>query len=434
MYPNSHRRLATRALVAALLVAACDAPVTNPLPVTPPLQGIQASEGVANNARMVALGDRIFSDVNLSIGGNQSCESCHDAAFGFTAPDENVNAHGSVMPGSIAGRFGNRRPPTASYAAFSPVLAYHDEDGVWIGGNFLDGRATGQRLGSPTAEQALGPFVNRDEMALPDPACVVYRIAEGKYAPLYRAAWGNSIFQIAFPARAAMTSLCATEGTVVPLSPGDRQQVLTEYDRIGFSLAAFEKSPLVSPFSSRFDEARSGGAKLTTEEMEGLELFVGKANCAACHPVAGKKPLLTDFTFDNIGVPANPENPALLANGFVDLGLGGFLNDPSLNGAIKVPTLRNLAKKPTPFSSKSYTHNGVFKTIEQVVHFYNTRDVLPTCPSGVGPYDPRFGTTCWPGPEMPDNVNREELGRLGLSPLEEARLVLFLRTLSDRIN
>ena len=362
------------------------------------------------------------------------CASCHDAAFGFTAPNTTINAHGSVMEGSIAGRFGNRRPPSAAYAAFSPVLAYNAEDEVWIGGNFLDGRATGQRLGSPTAEQGLGPFVNADEMALPDPACVVYRVAEGKYALLYRAAWGNSVFQIAFPPRATMNALCATEGSTVPLSPTDRQQLLKEYDRIGYSLAAFQKSPLVSPFSSRFDEARNGGAKLTTEEMEGLELYVGKAGCAACHPVSGKKPLLTDFTFDNIGVPANPENPALLRFGFVDVGLGGFLNDPSLNGAIKVATLRNLEKKPTPFTPKSYTHNGVFKTIEQVVHFYNTRDVLPACPAGVGPYDPRFGTTCWPGPEVSDNVNREELGDLGLTPVEEAKLVKFLRTLNDRTN
>lgn len=425
------RRVAIAAL--ALLFAGCDTPTTDPLHVEAPLQAVQPG-AAPSTMQLVNLGDRIFKDTNLSIRKNQSCQSCHDPAFGFTAPNTAINAGGSVMEGSITGRFGNRRPPTAAYAAFSPVLAYNDEDEAWVGGNFHDGRATGERLGSPSAEQALQPFINPAEMALPDPACVVFRVAEGKYAGLYRAAWGNSIFQIAFPGARVMNQLCGSEGSVFPLSPSDRQKMMVEYDRIALSIAAFEASDRVSPFSSRFDAARNGGPKLTKEEMEGFELYVGKAGCAACHPSAGKRALFTDFTFDNIGVPANPENPALLLNGFIDPGLGGFLGETDLLGAIKVPTLRNLERKPTPLTPKSYMHNGVFKSIEQVVHFYNTRDVLPQCPTGVGPSDPRFGTTCWPAPEESRNVNVDELGRLGLSPLEEARLVAFLRTLNDRTN
>lgn len=433
MFQADHRsRRAALALV-AFLIAACDNPATDPLHVDTPLLAVQPGSA-PSTMQLVNLGDRIFRDSLLSIRKNQSCQSCHDPAFGFTAPNTVINAGGSVMEGSIPGRFGNRRPPTAAYAAFSPVLAYNDEDEAWVGGNFHDGRATGARLGSPSAEQAQQPFINPAEMALPDQACVVFRVAEGKYAALYRAAWGNSIFQIAFPGARVMNQLCATEGSVVPLSPSDRQQMLVEYDRIGLSIAAFEASDRVSPFSSRFDAARNGGPKLTKEEMSGFELYKGKAGCAACHPIAGKRALLTDFTFDNIGVPANPENPALLLNGFIDPGLGGFLGETDLLGAIKVPTLRNLEKKPTPLTPKSYMHNGVFKTIEQVVHFYNTRDVLPRCAPGVGPSDPRFGTSCWPAPEESRNVNMDELGRLGLSPLEEAQLVAFLRTLNDRTN
>ncbi|MEO6445036.1 MAG: hypothetical protein ABIP66_07770 [Gemmatimonadaceae bacterium] len=97
-----------------------------------------------------------------------------------------------------------------------------------------------------------------------------------------------------------------------------------------------------------------------------------------------------------------------------------------------MPTLRKTDKRPTPLSAKSFIHNGALKSIEQVVHFYNTRDVLPTCPAGVVSFDPRFGITCWPAPEVADNVNRDELGNPGLTPVEEARLVAFLRTLSDR--
>ncbi|MFN8668519.1 MAG: cytochrome c peroxidase [Gemmatimonadaceae bacterium] len=381
---------------------------------------------------MVELGNMIFDDPDLSLRRNQSCASCHDPKFGFTAPSSIINATGSVMPGSVPTRFGNRRPPSAAYAAFAPVLHFDDEDGAWVGGNFWDGRATGARLGNPSAEQALGPFLNSVEMALPDAACVIYRITHSKYAGLWRATWGNSVGSISFPSARAMEELCGREGTVVPLSPADRRQLMQEYDRVGMSIAAFEASPRVSAFSSKFDQVLRGGARFTQDERAGLALFNGKANCAACHPIDGERALLTDFTFDNLGVPANPENPATIGGGFRDLGLGGFMRDGSLYGAQKVPTLRNLDKRPTPVMVKSFMHNGIFKSLEQVVHFYNTRDVLPRCAAGIRPSDPRFGTTCWPRPEVADNVNTDELGNLGLTPVEERQLVRFLRTFSDR--
>lgn len=413
------------------LLAGCDAPVSAPQEAEVPFATVQQA-ATPDSSLLVDLGERIFNDSLLSLRRNQSCASCHDAAFGFTAPVSSINAHGAVMPGSVPTRFGNRRPPSAAYAAFSPILAYNDADEVWVGGNFWDGRATGARLGSPSAEQALAPFVNPVEQALPDKACVVYLVSQGRYGSLYRAVWGSSVGQIKFPNAGTMKGLCSTEGSRVPLSRPDRERMLAEYDRIGLAVAAFEASPRVSPFNSRFDAMLNGVSRLTREEMSGLELYVGKAQCAACHPVAGKKPLLTDFTFDNLGVPANPENPALRSTGFVDLGLGGFLRDPSFDGAQKVPTLRNLTKTRSPLDVRSYMHNGVFKSLEQVVHFYNTRDVLPTCSAGVGPYDPRFGTTCWPAPEVPYNVNVDELGNLGLTPEEERLLVAFLKTLDDR--
>ena len=413
-----------------VLQAGCDGSPTDPaanvsLSASPSVHA-DGSAGLAN------LGEKIFNDRNLSIGKNQSCASCHDPKFGFTHPDTAVNGHGSVGEGSIAGRFAIRKAPSVAYSTFSPILAFNTEDEAWVGGSFWDGRASGARLGSPAAEQALEPFVGPEEMALPDKACVVYRVAESRYASLYRTAWGNAIFRIAFPPAPAMRSLCATEGSTVPLSAGDRQQVLLEYDHIALSIAAFEGSPKVNKFNSRFDAARTGGPRLTQEERAGLELYVGKAKCQLCHPIDGPRPLMTDFTYDNIGVPANPENPAFLTRGFIDRGLGKILRDEGLRGAQKVPTLRNIDLRPTPFDAKAFMHNGAFKSLEQVVHFYNTRDVLPTCPAGVGPYDPRFGNTCWPAPEVAENVNVDELGDLGLTPVEEAKLVRFLKTLSDR--
>jgi cytochrome c peroxidase len=206
------------------------------------------------------------------------------------------------------------------------------------------------------------------------------------------------------------------------------------YERIGRSIAAYERSAEVSPFTSKYDAYLRGEAMLSFEEAHGLALFEGKALCSACHPSqpgpGNEPPLFTDFTYDNLGIPRNAMNPFYAAprsinrdgDAWVDPGLAGFLAGAGFPedvwvaelGKHKVPTLRNVAKAPSSGFVKAYGHNGYFKNLEDVVHFYNTRDVEP-----------------WPAPEVPLNVNREELGNLGLTPDEEAAIVAFMRTLTD---
>lgn len=411
----------------ALLVSACGVDSTEPDSAASRLQADQAHAD-QNPVAVANLGEQIFLDKNLSIGKNQSCASCHEPKFGFTSPNGNTNAHGGVMEGSIVGRFAIRRPPSAAYA-MAPVFGYDADDDAFFGGNFWDGRATGSLLGLPSADQALNPFVGANEQGLPDLACVVHRVSISAYAELYKRVWGKGIASIAFPANT--DALCSTEGNTVPLSPTDRAKAQAEYNHVALAIAGYEASPKVSPFDSRFDRWRHGKATLTVQERDGFILYNGKAGCAACHPDAGDKPFFTDFTYDNIGVPANPENPARLSIGFVDRGLGVTMGDPGLDGAMKVATLRNLDRRAVPGVVKSYMHNGVFKSLEQVVHFYNTRDVLPACAAGIGPNDPAFGVSCWPEPEVLENVNHEELGNLGLTPRQEAAVVAFLKTLND---
>jgi cytochrome c peroxidase len=104
---------------------------------------------------------------------------------------------------------------------------YYDEvDDTFVGGNFWDGRATGLRLGSPSAEQALAPFVNPVEQALPDVACVLYRIGTGSYRALFGAAYGRDLARVAWPRNT--DALCAQEGNTVPLPPADRALVLED--------------------------------------------------------------------------------------------------------------------------------------------------------------------------------------------------------------
>lgn len=161
--------------------------------------------------------------------------------------------------------------------------------------------------------------------------------------------------------------------------------------------------------------------------------------CADRRP--GAAPLLTDYTFDNLGVPRNPANPWYHAaanrqgRAWVDHGLAQTLETdplyaalaPDVDGAVKVPTLRNVwTGQP-----RRYMHNGWFATLEGVVRFYNTRDVWPRCPSDWMTEAQALAARCWPAPEIEATMNRDELGNLKLSAEEEAALVAFLKTLTD---
>jgi cytochrome c peroxidase len=359
------------------------------------------------------LGKLIFFDTDLSLNGNQSCASSHGPGAGWAGDLSEVNAHGAVYEGSIPGAFGDRKPPSSAYATFSPIF-HMDKKGLFVGGNFWDGRATGEKLGNPAADQAQGPFLNPVEQAQAAPADVVTKVcAASSYGDLFKQVWG--------------AEAC------------DSGNVNMAYDAIALSIAAYEASPEVNSFTSKWDYSLKGAAKLTKLERKGFALFQGKGQCKSCHLSSGKNALFTDFSYDNLGLPKNPENPVYGNNpSFIDSGLGGFLASRSdyaafaeaNKGKHKVPTLRNVDLRPSSDFVKAFGHNGYFKTLEGIVHFYNTRDVLPACPGDYTEAE-ALAENCWPAPEVPENVNTAELGNLGLSPAEEAAIVAFLKTLSD---
>ena len=222
------------------------------------------------------------------------------------------------------------------------------------------------------------------------------------------------------------------------------------FDNIALSIAAFEASPESNAFTSKYDYYLKGRADLTKEEKKGLDMFKSKGKCANCHILApgpnGQPPLLTDFTFDNIGVPRNPDNPFYtqtdfnpLGDNWIDLGLGEFLASrvdyqqfASANyGKQKVPTLRNVDKRPNILFTKAYTHNGYFKSLKGVVHFYNTRDAKPACANPFTTEADALAQNCWPAAEVPANVNTKELGNIHLTEDQENAIVTFMKTLSD---
>ena len=412
------------------------------------------------------LGKAMLYDKQLSVNRNEACAFCHMPSTGFTGPVSELNRTTGSYPGSVRTRFSERKPQTHSYAPLSPVLHYNAGQDDLVGGNFWDMRATGRRLGNPAAEQAEGPPTNPVEMGLPDIACAVYRASQRPYRALFESVWGPQAFAIAWPDNAE--AVCNQPGPPAPddpapvhLGPLDRGRAATTFDQMAQSIAGYEASHEVTAFSSKYDAVQAGKAKFTPQEQAGYDLFRGKANCNACHRDGGpgEDPLFTDFTASNIGTPANPLLPyyaegapdqrGYVANrngaSFVDFGVGGFLANghplsqpsavdarwqhlvPQTRGRFQAPTLRNVDKRPNDGFVKAFGHNGYFKSLKEIVHFYNTRDVLPRCT----PDDPREGTGCWPAPEETANMNKTRVGHLGLSDAEEEAIVSFMQTLTD---
>jgi cytochrome c peroxidase len=425
---------------------------------------VLAQEPVPGLTRMEELGKALFFDKDLSVNGTQSCATCHGAEVGFTGPDYETNAGGSIYQGALPNHFGNRKPPASAYAGDSPTLHFDEQDGGWFGGMFWDGRASGAVSGDPLAEQAQGPYLNPLEQALPNAQVLCVRVKQADYAGLFEEVWG------------AGTLNCAKDVSGV-------------YERIGRSVAAYERSAEVNPFSSKFDlfwdnaaaagkdvsmiKCGTGGGMgggmggsmgcpgggldpnrwtafrnlgLDDSELQGLAVFndPNRANCASCHslePGSSGYPLFTDFGYDNIGIPKNPQNPFYAmpvewnpdGENWVDYGLGDALKSAGYEpevyetemGKFKVPTLRNVDKRPGEGFVKAYGHNGYFKSLEDLVFFYHWRAMMDRgCMGGMGC---EMMAGMFPPPEVEQNR-----ATLNMFPRPQVNnIVAFLKTLSD---
>jgi cytochrome c peroxidase len=424
-----------------------------------------------SGSTLASLGQQLFNDTTLSYPKGQACVSCHSPSVAFTFPNSAINLTMGPVPGAVHGRFGNRLVPSVTYAKFSPPGPFYDPDvQTYVGGQFWDGRATDQTA------QAQFPEFNPNEMndivdnQHPSPALLMDKLAHSPEAGAFRSVFGQHAFE-------------------------DSHQV--NLQRIGQAIAAFEATSNVSPFTSKYDAYLKGQATLTASEMNGLVLFTGSvtgrpggpaayknAKCNDCHgipndPSSGPD-IFSNFCYTNIGVPRNPGNPFYAetdkhsnplgynpqGTAYVDLGLGDFLYPsyglPSgnqgkgangqgdflaINGTFKAPSLRNIDKRPSAGFVRAYMHNGNFKSLQDVVHFYNTRN-LTTYPGEVidftkpNPYAGLKGKPLQRQPEYPSLVTLNnpqgltpeqggEVGNLGLTPQEEEDIIAFLKTLSD---
>ena len=446
--------------------------VGGPLPPVPTPPDVVPLEPIEK------LGKYMLYDDTMSNPVGYACATCHAPTTGFTSGLESiVDERGGPQPGVVPGRFGPRKPMSYAYAAFSPEGPYYDtQNAVWLGGNFWDGRAF------DTSVQAQGPPINPDEMNntpvghAPNqyPPLLVKKLQSRPYTPLIKQIYGPDVFTKYTP-----------------------RQI---FEIWGEAIAAFEASGDICQFSSKYDASKYGSPpqnlyRLSASEERGRVLYFGKAQCFACHSSLGLpgvqvetegKDTFTMYCFANIGVPRNPGNPYYeetdpvsnpngynpLGRKFIDYGLGAnavgsldgtrFYNKapgdiPRFRGLFQAPTTRNADKRPSPGFVKAYMHNGVLKSLQEVVHFYNTRNIAANADGHQVAFDLRKGppsgyTAIWPAPEVLDNVQNVagytpvqaaargttgvtaengQVGNLGLTASQEADLVNFLKILSD---
>ena len=235
-----------------------------------------------------------------------------------------------------------RSQKTAGVAPAAPAM-------VPQGGMFWDGRA------DTLQAQAFGPLMNPVEMANSSEREVARKLESSTYRASFQQLFGQGIF--------SNPRLLVSEAM--------------------FAVARYQvEEPSFHPYSSKYDYWLEGRARLTHAELHGLQLFndPNKANCAGCHLSTpsrdGLPPMFTDYQYEAIGVP---RNAALAANrnpSYYDMGVcGPFRTDLSAQtqycGMFLTPTLRNAATR------HAFFHNGVYRSLDEVVNFYNLRETDP---------------------------------------------------------
>jgi len=341
-----------------------------------------------------ALGSTLFFDQGMSRDGTVSCSTCHKIDRQFQ--DDLPQAVG-------VGRTNRRTMPLAGVARDPFFFWDGRRDSLWA--------------------QALTPLENPLEQAGNRAAYAHY--IKARFGERYERIFGPLPDFSGVPSNASPLGTDAEKAAWNAMSDGQRDAINRVYANIGKAIAAFERS--IEPAQTRFDRFAldlatgaepKGDAVFSREEILGLKLFIGKANCVTCH----NGPRFTDNSFHNTGVPpvaylppdrgrvdavaqveADPFN-CLGAYRDGDASACGELrfmvkDGPQLIRAYKTPSLRGAATRPP------YMHAGQFSSLDEVVAHY-----AKAAPSVEG---------------------TSEVHPLELSDRERAALVAFLKTLSE---
>lgn len=358
----------------------------------PPAAATQAPKPLS---QMAQIGHSLFFEPSLSASGQQSCASCHDPGHAFGP----ANALAVQLGGLHADQQGLRAVPKLSYQFATPGFSIGpDED------SGLEQHPIG-----------VSPHLGGAVSAAPAPTMpTLARVATGVAKSADPAAAATALVPqggLFWDGRADTLQGQALAPLLNPLEMGNKstQEIVGKLRRLGvaqrlkilvgpnvetddqlllsealFAIGRYEaEDRAFSPYDSKYDLYLHGKVALSEAEMRGLKLFEDpkKGNCAACHPDRpagnGRPPLFTDYQFEALGVPRNPEIQANADPHYFDLGICGperkdvFAKQAGNCGLFKTPSLRNVAMR------QAFFHNGVYHKLEDVLRFYVERDIHP---------------------------------------------------------
>lgn len=401
------------------------------------------------------------------------------------------------LPGVCGGNFWNGR--AEGQVSSLPGATKHIGDEVFVrtdGSTIADPDVSQYaKYFGPTADQALNPMPNPVEQNI-ERVAVCLHVQSAKYAKLYKQVWGVDIdcsdtpvtkvapdvstekaFDISF--KRIMLAVCAWQASPDLNSFSSKRDIALKNDSDGlFPLDGFTDQENLGHdlFYNRLPvfflpKGVDIGQALGIPPLTGVlnnppfpDLPI--TNCSLCHSdhpefLTGKpadtgvepRQRYADSGFHNIGTPPNPEIPLTFdANGNPinpDLGLVGHTGRtgplPGLpegdKGLQKTPTMRNVDKRPGNDFTKAYTHNGWFKSLESIVHFYNTALIggatansfgVTQCPANITTEKDALTHNCWPAPASQNGIAIGALiGDMGLTREQEAAIVAYLKTLTD---
>ncbi|TKC80369.1 cytochrome-c peroxidase [Trinickia terrae] len=421
------RRLAwpAGALAAALLcfgLAACDAPgsamsaadgLSVPTSSKDGQAGGQTRAQVYEAVRQkTALGKQLFFDPSLSGSGKQACATCHSPAHAFGPP----NALDVQLGGADMRQPGFRAVPTLKYLQSVPAFTEHFHDSDDEGDESIDNGPTGGLTWDGRvdtgAEQARIPLLSPFEMHS-SPAHVASAVRAAPYADAFRAAFGAHVLD------------------------DDR----AAFDAVLEAIGIFEQTPgTFYPYTSKYDAYLAGRTTLTPAEQRGLQLFDDerKGNCASCHlskPARdGSPPQFSDFGLIAVGVPRNRALKVNQDPRFFDLGACGpertdLKGRDEYCGLFRTPTLRNVALR------KTFFHNGIYHSLEEVMRFYAERDTnpekfYPVVKGKVRKFDD-LPERYWANLNTDPPFDRKPGDKPALNETEIKDIIAFLNTLTD---
>ena len=354
---------------------------------------------VADDPEAVVLGHKLFFDTRFSADGTVSCATCHKPELQFQ----------DGLPLGVGLAIMNRRTMPIAGTAHSP----------WL---FWNGRKDSQWA------QALGPWESPIEHG--GNRTMYAHLIEENYRTEYESLFGRlpDLYDRGrFPASAGPVEDPAARDAWQRMNGEDKEAVTHVYVNMGKAVAAYERK--IMPGPARFDryveavlkgDAATARSAMINEELYGMKLFIGTAECILCH----NGPLFTNNEFHNTGVPEVSDLPEdsgrasgakeVLTDEFNCLSPHSDADEKctelkfmkqegdELIRAFKPPSLRNVAERPP------YMHAGQFSTLKEVLDHYNSS---PEAPAG-----------------------KTELHPLNLTEREISRLEAFLRTLSAHLD